>query len=491
MSTPRSGDFGTDALPQAAERAALSGQGLAGDWVRVRRLLDQAGVGDELPLRQRPVLPVKPDSAPVRPLELGHLELLLPSFRVARFALDALAGDGGLDTGSLDPEGGDWPCVEAALLRIREAYLLRFPRARGGFSLGDVDRLANLIIAVPGYQLARRFGRIPCGPLHPVLGSLLAVAERLQCTTQHLLFVAEDGATWPPDRAVSAAEMQVFIAGLEGPQASGPDGFGAESWTRRFLQVAIDGVATSRFTAIPQPRAVQRALGDLESAFDYALLGLQAFAVVGSLGPVLSRTHARMAGIVQDWRGPRTPTLERLQAWLEKAERLQEGHGFRGAGEWRASQEQAYSQIYAHCSVGLADPVRLSLQEQINGRLTDQHRHTEDTLRAVLECQGAFGPAGGDGGVEWLLDCLMHAFARTQQVMGLAWEIQQRINALLQREPPRRALVASDLYRGALQGGDAHRPPVLLEGLDELLGFRATITTGRIDITGLSSPKAS
>ena len=48
-----------------------------------------------------------------------------------------------------------WRQMMAALLRVRGAFLARFPQAREGWSVGHVERLATAVLCVPTYQLMR------------------------------------------------------------------------------------------------------------------------------------------------------------------------------------------------------------------------------------------------------------------------------------------------------------------------------------------------
>ena len=53
---------------------------------------------------------------------------------------------------------------------------------------------------------------------------------------------------------------------------------------------------------------VQAALEDLDAAFDYGLYGLQAYAVVFSLWPTMSRAYEQLLAIVEAWSGESSHT---------------------------------------------------------------------------------------------------------------------------------------------------------------------------------------
>ena len=102
------------------------------------------------------------------PLELGYLELVIPIFRVAHIAMDAegrqvgeanvfpkplrldvptewrtcphpgsrYQDDRPMNVTALKSMGKHWTQMMVALLRIRDAYLRRFPKARHGWTVG-------------------------------------------------------------------------------------------------------------------------------------------------------------------------------------------------------------------------------------------------------------------------------------------------------------------------------------------------------------------
>jgi hypothetical protein len=82
-----------------------------------------------------------------------------------------------------------WPQMMAAMLRVREGYLCRFPEAAGAWTIGHVERLATVVLAVPSYQLMRQQGRIENGDLHPALSSLFRVTDGVRMTMHKMLFV--------------------------------------------------------------------------------------------------------------------------------------------------------------------------------------------------------------------------------------------------------------------------------------------------------------
>jgi hypothetical protein len=396
--------------------------------------------------------------------------------RVARavLAADTEPRPGPAPVASGPPEGlgSHWPEMVAVILRIRGAYLARFPRAQSGCTLGDLERLLTLAVAVPTYQLARQNAAAP-GPLHPVLVSLLRIGQALLRAARQLRTAPGVDGNWSAGTRVAAADILPFIERQEGTEAA---------LTYPFLRALTEGPTGTPPYAEPHAPPVQRALDDLDAAFDYALLGLQAGAVVGSLGPLLARTHARVSSILQEWHGERPPALDRLQAWLQQVDALLQEHGLDAAGGGRASLEILHADTYALCAAGLGDPVRQSLAARLAGEPMPRHGAAGDRLRAVLRRSFAPVRESQDDAVEWLLDCLMHAFARMQQVLALVEEIQQRIDALLERPQPHPARGTDLQHILLVQDELARRLPALLSQLEQALDFRAAITASGIEI---------
>jgi hypothetical protein len=448
-------------------------------------------------------------------LEEGHLELVVPVFRVAHIALDAEGRQVGeanvfprplrvevptrwrtcIYPGSryLDPKPmnvsalkamrAHWPQIMSALLRIRAAYLKRFPAARGTMTLGDIERLSVAVLALPTYQLVRQQGGTANGELHPVLSNMFRVTDGLRTTTHQMLFLPVAEATLSPDTPVSAAEIHAYAERNYSFHSAQGVCAGPAIMIEQFLRVLIDGEDSGNFANVTLDAPVEAALADMEAVVDYGLLGLQAFAVVFSTWPVMTRTYARMATIARDWPGVRTATLERLDGYLrEKAEVLQK-ETYHATEEWRANRERVYGNMFEQCAAGLGDPVRQPLSQRLAGRLTEEHRAPSETLRGILERRCTTGPGSDAGGVDLLVDTLMHFFVRTQEILCLASSVQERINTLVGRAQPTRLFTARDVdIHILLQGEEARRLPQLVDELERVLGLRVDITRKHVAI---------
>ena len=100
-----------------------------------------------------------------------------------------------------------WSQMMAAVIRIREAYLRRFPEADGAFTIGHLERLSVVTLAVPTYQLMRRNHRVANGELHPALSSLFRVTDGVRMTMHQMLFLPGVEPTRSPNEAVTVDEI--------------------------------------------------------------------------------------------------------------------------------------------------------------------------------------------------------------------------------------------------------------------------------------------
>ena len=103
-----------------------------------------------------------------------------------------------------------WRQMMAVLLRVREVYLKRFPEARKGWTVGDLERLSVAVLALPSYMLLKHDSRVENGKLHPVLSSIFRVTDGLRMTMHQMLFVPFGEPTRRPDTPMTAAEIFAY-----------------------------------------------------------------------------------------------------------------------------------------------------------------------------------------------------------------------------------------------------------------------------------------
>lgn len=450
-----------------------------------------------------------------RELELGYLELVIPVFRVAHIAMDTEGRQVGeanvfpqalrldvetewrscpysgsrylderpMNVTALRSMSTYWPQMMAALLRIRNAYLQRFPEARHGWTVGGIEALATLVLAVPTYQLMRTQHPVENGQLHPALASMFRVTDGLRMVTHQMIFVPVGEPTLPTATPMTTSEIYDYSERNYAFSSAHGVCAGPKVMVEEFLNVLVNGIPIKDADSVVLDEPVLTALEDIEQAFDYGLYGLQAHAVVFSIWPAMTRCYVQLADIVQAWSGAMPEQLsnfsERLQAHIAVLN-TQTHHA---SEEWRNKREQAYADIYRHCEQGLSVATEhKSLIERIAPVFEMRHHSVKEQLRTVLQAFcGEGNPANAD--VEKMLNCLMNFFLQVQAILSLAGEIQQRINELLGRTQPVHAFEAKQIdIHNLLQGSDSRRLPFILDELEEVFNIRILITKETIEI---------
>ena len=449
------------------------------------------------------------------PIELAHLELVIPIFRIAHMALDADGRQVGeanvfpkalrldvptnwrtciypgsrfqdarpMNVTALKSMRAHWPAMLSAVARIRAAYLQRFPAARAGWTVGDVERLSTLVLAIPTYALMQGARAVANGALHPVLSNLFRVSDGVRMTTHQMLFVPVAEATLSPLAPTSGAEIYAYAERNHAFASTHGVCAGPRIMIEEFLVVLLDGALPAHAQGVQQDAAVETALADMEVAFDYGLLGLQAHAVVFSLWPMMTRTYERLNALAQQWIGPETDMVQRLRSHLQAKADILKNETLHATEAWRANRERVYDDIYVHCAQGLGRPVGHSLAERIAAHTPPQAASLRAQLRRLLRRQFAVPDWVHCADTESLAETLAAYLLHAQAVLDIAVGIQDQINVLLGRAPAVWAFSAADLdVHMLLQGQEARRLPHLLDELEQLLGFRAVVSRNSISI---------
>ncbi|MGE0484411.1 MAG: hypothetical protein AB7Q81_09755 [Gammaproteobacteria bacterium] len=521
-----------------AVEATRWGAGYA--WPRVRALLEElieAGVlerADGAALRRRPggsrpnPLPAAPattvrgwqDCAAItreltgRELPLAYLECVVPVFRVAHTALDDESRQVGeanvfppalrvetptewrtcpyqgtrffnerpMNITALKGMRACWPQMMTALARIRAAYLQRFAGAGAPWTVGDVERLATLVLAVPTYALVRATAPGPVARLHPALSSLFRVTDGLRMVMHQMLFIPIGEPTRAPDAAVSAADIHAYAERNYSFHSEHGVCAGPRAMIDEFLAVIVDGRVIPSVTDAPLDAAVAAALDDLDAAFDYAMHGLRLYGTVFALWPAMARAYANLRDVLDGWpTDAASPALvafrDGLAADLERLER----ESYLAREDWRTERETVYIDMIEQCSRGLRGGVAMAASASSPAlRNDDAWRHD---LRMRIDWRCARWPGEAAAAVHAFADTVIAFIDRAQAVVGGAELIQADINALLGRDPAPRALEAADLdLHNALQGEVRRRLPFLPSALEDLLDIRLVITADEIRI---------
>lgn len=375
-----------------------------------------------------------------------------------------------------------WAQMMVALLRIRDAYLRRFPNARHGWTVGDLERLSSLVLTVPTYLLMRTQQRVENGHLHPVLSSMFRVTDGVRMTMHRMLFLPVGEPTLPPDAPMTSAEIYAYAERNNGFHSNHGVCAGSKAMIEEFLNVLVDGRLVEGAESVVLDAPVHAALEDLNPAFDYGLYGLQAYAVVFSLWPAMCRAYEQLWTIVEAWSKDSSGTLIGFRERLQSRVKFLRAETLLRTEEWRVSRERAYADMYAQCAGGLGSASSgATLSERIVPAWAAHHAHAGDQLRTVLRrrfCGTVASPK-----VESLVAALMDYFRQEQAIVKAACEIQQRINRLLGRTLPTRPFTASEIDIYHLMLGDVARLPYLVDELEEMLGLRIVVTEAAIEIS--------
>jgi len=511
------------------------------EWPRVRELLEQLieeGILQRAEAESSPVLtedgarpsPLPPAQCTVprtwseceaitreltgHSIELGYLELIIPVFRVAHIALDSdgrqvgeanvfpkrlrldvptkwrtclHAGsryryDRPMNVTALKTMRQHWPQMMVALLRIREAYLRRFPRARNGWTVGDLETLSTLVLTLPAYLMMRSERRVENGQLHPALSSMFRVADGVRMTMHLMLFVPTVEPTLEGDAPMTRAEIyayaernDVFIA--EHGVCAGP-----KAMIEEFLSVLVDGQPIEGAEAVELDAQVQAALEDLDPAFDYALYGLQAHTVAFSLWPAMARAYERLWAIVEGWPEERSEAFIAFRARLGRAIDVLRRSLLRSEA-WRESRDRVHAHIYEHAAKGSGTtPSSARLAECIAPVHAAQHAQAANQLYAVLELRLFHSASTLSPALAELVDALMDYFRQEQGIVRCALEVQQRINRLLGRSAPVRPFTASEIYVYVELIDNKDLLPYLPRELEAALGLDIAVTRDAIEI---------
>jgi hypothetical protein len=450
------------------------------------------------------------------PLELGYLELVVPVYRVAHMALDAEGrqlGEANVFPGPLRldvptewrtcPYPGSryqddepmnvtalkslrkhWAQTMVALLRTRDAYLRRFPQARHGWTVGDLHRLASLVLTVPAYLLMRKQQRVENGHLHPVLSSMFRVTDGVHVTTTVMLYMSTEEQA--PDASMTSAEIYAYAE--RNCVFHSTHGVCAAPRTvmEEFFSVFVDGKPMDGDESVVLDAPVQSALDDLDAAFDYCLYGLQAQAVMFSLWPAMGQAYEHLLAILKGWSGERSEILSGFQECLQSSvQYLQTSNGLK-AREWSVRRELVNADMYAQCANGLGpESSGATLSERLAPIRAAHHAHAAEQLRTVLRRRFYPAAAAESPVLDSLVAVLMDYFRQEQAVVRTASEIQRRINRLLGRTQARRPLKASDLliYYQMQEEEATRRQPYLVDDLEEMLGLHVVVTTDTIEIS--------
>jgi hypothetical protein len=317
-----------------------------------------------------------------------------------------------------------WPQMMAALLRVREAYLRRFPESEGAWTVGHVERLSVAVLAVPTFQLVRLNNRVENGNLHPALASLFRVTDGVRMTMHHMLFVPAGEPLRPPHHMVTVDEILDYVERSQSFHSVYGVCAGPRAMVRELFQVLLEGRGNSDYRAVALEPAVQAAFDDLDAAIDYGLHGLRAYAAVFSLWPAMMRAYEHIADTVDAWPAIATPSISALRERTSAHRQLLQGT-FLAYEEWRISRDVVFVDMYQQCGrgiTGLRDGPDLNVL--LAPAWTSLHRRTEIELQNILRRRFELSGETTEPLVLDLSSCVMDFLLREQAVLRTAVSVQ-------------------------------------------------------------------
>jgi hypothetical protein len=456
-----------------------------------------------------------------RALEVGYLEMVVPIFRVAHMAMDSEGRQVGeanvfpkalrvevptnwrtciysgsrfqtdvpMNVSALKSMRNDWAQMMAVLLRVRETYLMRFPKARAGWTVGHLERLSTVVLALPTYLMMRTENRVDNGQLHPALSCLFRVTDGLRLTMHQMLFVPIGEPALLPDTPMSSAEVFAYAERNYSFHSEHGVCAGPKTMIDEFLSVVIDGKTPRLPHTGRYDHAIQSALDDLDSAFDYAMYGLQNYATIFSAWPIMTRTYEELYAILNSWAGKGSVRVMRYRDHLDGQIKRMRTRTYLATEAWRKHRELAYGDMYWQCAAGQRAGGQ---NEPHSGKSLAQQLSTpvvsSDSvlaLQLVDAIQNAFdvGPARNAVEIKQLANCLQNFFHKNQAIVRIACDTQQHLNELLGRSRPVRSFKAADIdIHNLLQQLEDRTLPYLLDEIQDLLDIDISIDQDVIQI---------
>jgi hypothetical protein len=458
-----------------------------------------------------------------RAIETGHVELVVPIFRVAHMYLDrddrqlgeanvfppamrlerptlwrtcTYSGsryqpDRPMNVTALRAMRAHWRQMMAIVRRVGDSYRARFPAVgERGWTVGDIERMSVCAMALPTYLLMRRDRRVENGRLHPALSSTLRLTDGPRTTLHNMVFAGFGEPARSDDTPMTGAELHAYAERNHSFHTARGVCAGPPAMVDDFLAVMLDGADPKGGWPDALDPEVAEALGQIEAAIDYGLTGLQAYCAVYSLFPAAAAAQSELRRIALNRDNGDSQSLSALRAWLGTS-------GEPGAGRRRESRLAAYDDMHRQCGFGLTGrPPEPSLRE----RLEAPPPPSPETIAALEAAFAHFlrDLSDGDALCTGLADCLGRFISLVQVTLAAALEAQGRINALLGRQAPRRRFTGRDLATGPFIGRDLTRyrrrdeaaaptsAPFLVDDIARLLGV--TIDIDAETVTILRSP---
>ena len=445
-----------------------------------------------------------------RPLELGWLELVVPVFRVAHMSLDADGRQVGeanvfppamrldiptrwrtclfegtrhqpdrpMNVEALRGMRTHWDQMMALLLKVRAAYLARCPAAGPALTIGEVERLAVCVLALPTYLLMRADGPVANGALHPALSSLFRVTDGLRMVMHQILFVPIGEPTRDPDEIVTSAEIHAYAERNYSFHSEHGVCAGPPEMVAQFLRVLVDGETPDEGLPDSLPPELEEALAAIQPAMDYGFLGLQVHAAAFSVWPAMAQAYEDIAA------APATDEAE-LGARFARHLEVFRTATYLGEEALRTHRLEVYDEMFWACARSRGVTVSPTAISDRCAAQVAAGGVTETAIRQVLDAR-----LGTDAPTSTLAATIARFSAAAVSAIQLATEVQAQLNLRLGREAPARPFDGVDLdLHNRLQDTLPRRVPYLIDELRDAFGLDLAVTAQGV-VVGPAQPPA-
>jgi hypothetical protein len=450
-----------------------------------------------------------------RRLEIGNLEAVIPSYRVAHAALDQdgrQVGEANVFPPGLRLERATewrvcqysgsryrdnapmnltalkamikhWKPVMKAVRAVRAEVKGRLPRSQDAWTVGDLHSFARVALSVPAYALLLGGGRAPQPPLHPVLSSMFRIIDGIRMTTHDMLFLSAER-TRSPSEPITSADLYEFAErnGLflsEYGVCAGP-----KAMMEEFFSVVFEGAAVEGEAQLQHAPEVEALFAALPAAVDYGFLGLSVWAVSRSVWSSMSNLYRELVPIFESSVGDEGVGA-RLRAHVRQ--------DWEELGRERLALElerdvhtTVYADAYDQSWRALREPVGLPRFPDVVApvAMTADHRRAVAALTEIFAAHFPDAEVDGEPLSARLATSLVSYLREEQAVLAGVAALQEAINRRLDRPRPKRALTVRDFHSlFAMSPSFAAQFPYVVDRLGAELGFHIECSATDLEVS--------
>ena len=369
-----------------------------------------------------------------------------------------------------------WRQMMLLLGAVREGYLVRFPAARAGWTIGHAERLTVCALALPSLLLLDCAAPVANGALHPALSNLFRVVDGVRLVLHQMLFVPVHEPMAGPHKLVDADRILAYAERNYAFHSDHGVCAGPRFMVEDMLGVLLDGAAPrSGLDTALEPELAAAARG-IPQAIDHALLGLQTHAAAFALWPAMAETYqaltAGLSGRAQTEAG--TALVRRFEGHFEALSH----RSFLAVPEWRAHRAAVYDDMFAQAGEGLGQSPGAALSARLSPDRRDGSAHAALAGAIAARLPGEDPRLASD-----LSEIIVAFLERARLALGEIEAVQNEQGRLLSRAAPAAGLTLDDLnLHNLLMGADVRSVPFLSDELLALFGVTITVTAQGIAI---------